>query len=133
MNTTMTSLLALAARVLLALMFLDSGYGKIGGFAGAAGYIASKGLPLPQVLAGAALAVELIGALLLVIGWKARWAAAALAAFTVVASVIFHNYWAVPAAEQMMQKLMFLKNAAVTGGLLMVVAFGAGRWSVDRR
>jgi len=133
MNPTMTNLLALVARVLLALLFLDSGYGKIGGFAGTAGYIASKGLPMAQVLAGAALVVELLGALLLVLGWKARWAAAALAAFTVVATVIFHNYWALPAAEQMMQKLMFLKNAAVIGGLLMVVAFGAGRWSIDRR
>ncbi|HET9025002.1 MAG TPA: DoxX family protein [Burkholderiaceae bacterium] len=133
MNTTMTSLLALAGRVLLALMFLDAGYGKIGGFAGTAGYIASKGLPMPQVLAAAALALELIGGLLLVIGWKARWAAAALAVFTLLAAVIFHGYWGMPAAEQMMQKLMFLKNLAVAGGLMMVVAFGAGRWSLDKR
>ena len=133
MNTTMTSVLVLVGRVLLALMFLDAGYGKIGGFAGTAGYIASKGLPMPQVLAAATLALELIGGLLLVIGWKARWAAAALAVFTVLAAVIFHGYWGMPEAEQMMQKLMFLKNLAIAGGLLMVVAFGAGRWSVDKR
>lgn len=133
MNTTMMNLLALVGRVLLALMFLDSGYGKIGAFADTAGYIGSKGLPMPEVLAAAALALELLGALMLVIGWKARWAAAALAAFTVVATVIFHNYWAMPEAQQMLQKLMFLKNAAVIGGLLLVVAFGAGRWSADRR
>ena len=133
MNTTMTHLFALVGRVLLALMFLDAGYGKIGGFAGTASYIASKGLPMPEVLAAATLALELIGGLLLVIGWKARWAAAALALFTVLASVIFHNYWALPEAQQMMQKLMFLKNFAVTGGLLMIVAFGPGRWSVDQR
>lgn len=133
MNTTMTHLLALVGRVLLALMFLDAGYGKIGGFAGTAGYITSKGLPLPEVLAAATLALELLGGLLLVIGWKARWAAAALALFTVLASVIFHNYWALPEAQQMMQKLLFLKNLAVTGGLLLIVAFGPGRWSVDRR
>ena len=133
MNTTMTSLLVLVGRVLLALMFLDAGYGKIGGFAGTAGDIAAKGLPMPQVLAAATLALELIGGLLLVIGWKARWAAAALAVFTVLAAVIFHGYWGMPEAEQMMQKLLFLKNLAVAGGLLTVVAFGAGRWSVDKR
>ena len=133
MNTTMMNLLALVGRVLLALMFLDSGYGKIGAFADTAGYIGSKGLPMPEVLAAAALALELLGALMLVIGWKARWAAAALAAFTVVATVLSHNYWAMPEAQQMLQKLMFLKNAAVIGGLLLVVAFGAGRWSADRR
>jgi putative oxidoreductase len=133
MNTSMTNLLALLGRVLLALMFLDSGYGKIGGFAGTAGYIASRGLPAPEVLAGAALVVELVAAVLLVIGWKARWAAAALTVFTVVATAFFHNYWAMPEAQQMMQKLMFLKNLAVTGGLLLVVAFGPGGWSVDKR
>jgi putative oxidoreductase len=133
MNTTMMNLLALVGRVLLALMFLDSGYGKIGAFADTAGYIGSKGLPLPEVLAAAALALELLGGLMLVIGWKARWAAAALAVFTIVATVIFHNFWTMPEAQQMMQKLMFLKNTAVTGGLLLVVAFGAGRWSADRR
>lgn len=133
MNTSMTNLLALLGRVLLALMFLDSGYGKIGGFAGTAGYIASRGLPAPEVLAGAALVVELVAAVLLVIGWKARWAAAALAVFTVMATAFFHNYWAMPEAQQMMQKLMFLKNLAVTGGLLLVVAFGPGGWSVDKR
>lgn len=133
MNTTITNALALVSRILLALMFLDSGYSKIGGFAATAGYIASKGLPAPEVLAGAALAVELLAGVLLVIGWKARWAAAALVVFTVVATMFFHNYWTLPAAQQLMQKLMFLKNVAVTGGLLLVIAFGPGRWSVDRR
>lgn len=133
MNTTMTNLLALGGRILLALLFLDSGFAKIGGFAGTAGYIASKGLPMSQVLAAAALAVEVLGGLMLVLGWKARWAAAALAGFTIVVTLIFHSYWAMPEAQQAMQKLMFLKNLAVTGGLLTVVAFGAGRWSVDQR
>ncbi len=133
MTTTMVNLLALIGRVLLALLFLDSGYGKIGGFAGTAGYIASQGLPIPQVLAGLALIIELLGAVLLIIGWKARWAAFALAAFTVVATLVFHNYWSMPEAQQAMQKLMFLKNLGILGGLLFVMAYGAGRFSVDRR
>ena len=130
---TMTDALALAGRILLAVLFLAAGYDKIGGFAGTAGFIGSKGLPLPQVLAAATIALEVIGGLLLVIGFKTRWVAAALAGFTVLASIIFHNFWAMPEAQQMMQKLMFLKNMSITGGLLMVMAFGAGRWSVDRR
>jgi putative oxidoreductase len=121
------------ARVLLALMFVLAGIGKLTGLAGTAGYIASKGLPAPMLLAVAAGVLELVAGVLLIIGWQARWAALALAAFTVVASVIFHNYWAMPAEQQMMQQLMFMKNLAVTGGLLLVFAFGAGALSLDAR
>jgi putative oxidoreductase len=127
------NLLALIGRVLLSIMFLLSGFGKIGAFAGTAGYIGSVGLPMPEVLAALAIVVEVGAGIALVIGFKARWAAAALAVFTVLAAVLFHNYWAMPADKQMVQQLFFLKNLAVAGGLLMVVAFGAGAWSVDRR
>jgi putative oxidoreductase len=132
MNPVLTSAIALLARLLLAAMFLHAGYGKIGGFAGTVAYVGSKGLPLAELFAAAALALELIGGLLLVIGWKARWAAFVLAVFTVTASVLFHNFWAAAPAQLMTQQLFFLKNMAVAGGLLMVVAFGPGRWSVDR-
>lgn len=132
MNTA-TNALALIGRILLALMFVLAGLDKIGGFAGTAAYIASKGLPVPQVLAAATIAVEVLGGLMLVIGWKARWAALALAGFTLLASVIFHNYWAMPADQQMVNQLMFMKNLAVAGGMLMITAFGPGAWSVDRR
>ena len=81
MNAT-KDFVALIGRVLLAVMFVYSGYGKIGGFEGTAHAIASKGLPLPEVGAAIALTVELIGGLMLVIGWKARWAAAAIVLFT---------------------------------------------------
>jgi putative oxidoreductase len=121
------------ARVLLALMFVLAGIGKLTGLEGTAGYIASKGLPAPMLLAVAAGVVELVAGVLIIIGWQARWAALALAVFTLVASVIFHNYWAMPAEEQMMQQLMFMKNLAVTGGLLLVFAFGAGALSLDAR
>ncbi len=121
------------ARILLALMFVLAGISKLSGLEGTAGYIASRGLPAPMLLAVAAAVVELVAGVLLIIGWQARWAALALAAFTVVASVIFHNYWAVPAAQQMTQQLMFMKNLAVTGGLLLVFAFGAGTLSLDAR
>jgi putative oxidoreductase len=129
----MTNALALIGRLLLAPMFLLSGYSKIGGFAGTAGWIASKGLPLPEVLTAAALVVELVAAVMLVLGWKARWAALALAVFTAVASYFFHNFWAMPEAQQMTQQLFFMKNVAVIGGLLLIAALGTGAWSIDRR
>jgi putative oxidoreductase len=133
MNSIAQDLLALVARVLLAWMFLVAGYGKIGGFEGTVGYIASKGLPLPQLVAVGTIVLEIVAALALIIGYKARWAALALALFTVLATLIFHNYWAMPEAQQRTQELMFLKNLAVTGGMLMVAAFGAGRISLDGR
>jgi putative oxidoreductase len=121
------------ARVLLALMFVLAGFGKLTGLQGTAGYIASKGLPMPMVLAVAVGALELVAGVLLIVGWQARWAALALAGFTVVASVIFHNFWAMPAAQQMQQQQIFMKNLAVTGGLVFVFAFGAGTLSLDAR
>jgi putative oxidoreductase len=124
---------ALIARVLLALMFLLAGLSKFAGLDGTAGYIASKGLPMAQLLAFGTAALEVGGALLLIVGWKARWAALALAAFTLLASVLFHNYWAMPADKQMVDQLMFMKNMAIVGGLLAVFAFGPGTLSLDQR
>jgi len=125
--------LSLAGRLLLAVLFLPAGIGKLTGFAGTAGYIASVGLPLPQVAAAVAVVVEIVGGLALIAGYGTRVAAIVLAAFTLVATFIFHAYWAVPADQQMVQQLMFFKNVAVVGGLLTLAAWGAGAWSVDGR
>jgi len=125
--------LALAGRLLIALLFVPAGFGKIGGFAGTVGYIASVGLPMPQVGAALALAVELGLGLALLLGWRTRLAAAGLALFTLAASIFFHNFWAAPADAAMVQQLMFFKNIAVIGGLLAFAAFGAGGWSLDAR
>lgn len=133
MKAVMNDAFTLIGRVLIAAMFVYSGYGKIGGFDGTAGYIASKGLPLAQLLAAGTIVLEIVAGLMLVAGWKTRWAAFALAAFTVAASLLFHNFWGYPADQFQTQQLFFLKNMAIVGGLLMIVAFGAGRWSVDRR
>jgi putative oxidoreductase len=124
---------ALIGRILIAIMYIPAGFSKIGGFAGTSGYIASKGLPLPTVLAFGAAAVEVIGGIALAVGLQTRVAALVLAAFTVIATFIFHNYWALPADQQMVQQLMFMKNLAITGGLLFVFALGAGSASVDAR
>ncbi|HAX23161.1 MAG TPA: DoxX family protein [Hydrogenophaga sp.] len=130
---TLQNPLALLSRLLLAALFLPAGIGKITGFAGTAGYIASVGLPMPTVAAAVAIAVEVLGGLALIVGFGTRWAALALALFTLGASFFFHNYWAMPAEQQMMQHLMFMKNIGVTGGLLALAAFGAGAFSLDAR
>jgi putative oxidoreductase len=132
-STTTQDALSLAGRALIALLFIPAGWGKIGGFAGVTGYIASKGVPLPEAAAAIAIVAELGLGLMLLLGWKARLAAAGLAVFVAVITPIFHNFWAMPAAQQMMQQQAFYKNLAVVGGLLIVAAFGAGGWSLDGR
>lgn len=124
---------ALLARLLLAALFLPAGISKISGFAGTAGYIGSVGLPMPEVGAAIAIAVEVLGGIALIVGFGTRWVALALAVFTLVASFFFHAYWALPAEQQMMQQLMFMKNMGVVGGLLALAAFGAGAFSLDAR
>ncbi len=121
----------LAGRILIALIFVISGYGKITGFEGTVGYIASAGLPPPQVAAVGVIIVELGGGIMLVLGWKARWAAAAILLFTAIATLIFHNFWAVPADQAQNQMIHFLKNISILGGLLYVVVHGSGPLSVD--
>jgi putative oxidoreductase len=124
---------ALVGRVLLAAMFVLAGFGKIGGFERTAASIAGKGLPLPEVGTAIAIAVELGGGLLLMAGWKARWVALVLAVFTAVATFFFHDFWNLADAAARTNQIMFLKNVSVIGGMLMVFAFGPGRYSVDRR
>ena len=125
--------LALVGRILLALMFVLAGASKIAGFAGTVGYIASKGLPAPALLAVLTIVAEVGGGLAIVFGFHARWAALALAGFTLLASFIFHAFWSVPADQQMVQQLMFMKNISVAGGMLALAAFGAGAISLDAR
>ena len=131
--TPLQSSTVLVGRILLGLIFVLSGFAKISGFDGTAGYIASKGLPLPQLIAALTIAVELGGGLALMAGLYTRQAVVALAGFTLLAGVIFHNFWAVPQAEQMAQQINFMKNLAIAGGMLVVAAFGPGRLSVDAR
>ena len=124
--------LALLGRVLLSVIFVISGEHKIADFSSTAGYIASKGLPAAQALAALTIAVELGGGLLLLLGWKARWAALAIAVFTVLAALFFHNFWTMSGPEAMNNQIHFMKNLAITGGMLMVAAFGPGRFSIDK-
>lgn len=133
MNNSLQDTLALVGRMLLAWLFVPAGFGKIAGFSGAVGYATSVGLPLPEVGVAVGLLIELVGGLMLLVGFKVRPAAVLLAFFTLVASFFFHAYWSLPADQAMMQQLMFNKNLAISGGLLAFAAFGAGRWSLDAK
>ena len=131
MLSSLQNPLSLIGRALLALLFIPAGFAKIAGFAGTVGYIASKGVPFPELAAAAAVGVELGLGILLLVGWQARWAALGLAFFTVAVTFIFHNFWAVPADQLMQQQQAFFKNIAVVGGLLTMAAWGPGAWSFD--
>ena|SRR5664279_226098 len=133
MSNALQNPLSLVGRILLAFLFLPAGIGKLTGFAGTVGYIASVGLPMPQVAAVIALIVEIVGGIALIAGFGTRFAALALAVFTLAASIFFHNFWALPADQQMIPQLLFFKNIAVIGGLLTLAAWGAGAWSLDAR
>ena len=125
--------LTLAGRALIAWLFIPSGLSKLVGFSGIAGYIASKGVPLPTVCAAIAVLAELGLGLMVLLGWRARHAALGLAVFVAVITPIFHNYWDLPQAQSMLQKQAFNKNVAIIGGLLLLAAFGPGRFAIQRK
>jgi putative oxidoreductase len=122
----MDKIMDVAGRILLALMFVLSGAGKLGaGYAATQGYMDAMGVPgmlLPLVIL-----LEMGGGLALIIGWQTRWVAGALAVFTLIAAVIFHSNFA-----DQMQMIMFMKNLAISGGLLLLVGHGAAGLSIDQ-
>jgi len=122
----------LAARILLAQLFIISGIGKIARFAATAAYMAGMGLPAATPLLVLTIALEVGGGVLLLVGWQTRWMAAAFCGFTFVASFIFHPFWNTEPAGMMSQLNNFMKNLAIMGGMLYVMAYGAGPFSVDR-
>jgi putative oxidoreductase len=123
-----TNSIAAVGRLLLAIVFILSGLGKIASPEATQGYIASAGLPLPLLSYLIAIVMELGGGVLLVFGYRTRIVALALAAFTVSTALVFHNDFA-----DQNQMIHFLKNISIAGGLLQAVAFGAGSLSLDAR
>lgn len=118
-------------RIALAVIFVMSGLQKFMDLGATAGAIASKGLPVPMVLAAMSAAAELGGGLLIVIGWQTRWAALALAFFTLVAAYFFHDFWHMEGAARQANMIHALKNLSIFGGFVMLAAVGAGRYSID--
>jgi putative oxidoreductase len=131
-NTALTNFIALLGRILLGFLFVQGGYNKlIGGTAGTVATMASHGIPLPNILVWGAVAVELGIGLCLMAGLLARWAALILAAYTLVLALIFHPYWLAPAAEARFDRIIFYNHLSIIGGMLIVVALGAGCYSLD--
>ena len=123
-----TSVIPVIGRLLMAAIFILSGFGKLAAPAATIGYIASTGLPFAPLAMAIAVVVELGGGLLLLAGFRVRLVAAALAVFSIVTGLAFHN-----AVGDQNQMIHLLKNFAMAGGLLQVVAFGAGAYSFDNR
>lgn len=122
----------LVGRILLAAIFIVSGWGKATGFAATAAMIGSKGLPMPEVLTALSILIELGGGLLIVVGWNARIAALAIAAFLVPVTLSFHAPWAAAPAEVQMQTINFMKNMSILGGMLLLAVVGPGRFALGR-
>jgi putative oxidoreductase len=119
-------------RVLIAIIFVSSGIEKFMDLAATTAEISSKNLPMPYVLAIATAVVELGGGILVILGWQTRLAALALALFTAIAAYFFHDFWHYPpGAEYTNNMIHFMKNVSIIGGFLMLMATGAGRYSID--
>jgi putative oxidoreductase len=123
-----TAYLPLAARLLMAAIFVLSGIGKIANPAATIGYINAMGLPFPELALAGAIGVEVVGGLLLVAGFHTRPVALALAAFSIVTALVFHS-----AVSDQNQMIHLMKNLAMAGGLLQIAAFGPGALSLDAR
>lgn len=121
---TLSNLSLLSGRALLSWMFIGAGFGKIGAYAGTQAYMESFGIP--GLLLPAVIALEIGGGLAVLTGVLVRPAALLLAAFTLVAAVVFHGDFSQP-----MQSILFNKNLAITGAFLMLFAQGAGDWTLQ--
>jgi putative oxidoreductase len=130
---TYQSALNLIGRILIVALFLPAGLSKLAGFEGTLGYFASLGIPAPTFALAATIVIEIVGGIALLVGFKTRLAAIILAIFTLAAAVIGHAFWAAPADAAFIAQLLFFKNIAVMGGLLVLASAGAGSFSIDGR
>ena len=123
---TLQAIAAPVARIMISLIFVTSGLSKISGYAGTQGYMEAMGVPgaiLPLVIA-----VELLGGLAVMLGWHTRIAAFGQAGFSLLSALLFHANFG-----DQMQMIMFMKNVAIAGGFLMIVALGGGAFALDNR
>lgn len=130
---TYQSALNLIGRLLIVALFLPAGLGKISGFEGTLGYFASLGIPAPVFALVATIVIEVLGSIALIIGFQTRVVAVIMAIFTLVAAATGHAFWAAPADAVFIAQLLFFKNIAVMGGLLVLASAGAGNFSIDGR
>jgi putative oxidoreductase len=126
-------LLPLIARLLVTLEFLVALNGKIFGWSGQAAYMAGKGMSFVTPLLAAALAIEAVGSLFLIIGFRARAAAAVVFVYLGIVSFRLHAFWTLTGNSAAQNQVHFFKNLGMMGGLLMIAVYGAGAWSIDAR
>jgi putative oxidoreductase len=128
---TYQNILNLLGRLLIVVLFLPAGLSKLTGFEGTVGYFASLGLPVATLAVVVAIIAEVLGGIALLVGFQTRIVAILLAVFTLAASIAGHAFWTAPADAAFVQQLLFFKNIAVIGGLLVLASAGAGKFSMD--
>ena len=121
----------LLGRILLAFIFLQSGFDKVLSYGKTTALMAARGIPEPQILLPLAIAALFIGGTMILVGWKARWGALALIVFMIPTTLYFHGYWTYPEPLQLNQFHHFVKNLAIIGALLMILGMGSGALSMD--
>ncbi|WP_395606451.1 DoxX family protein [Pseudomonas sp. B22129] len=126
-------LIILLARILLMLLFVTSGWGKLTGFSGTVGYFTSIGAPLPSIAASVAVVMEFGVGILLLIGFYTRPLALLMSLFVLGTAIIGHHFWDMVEPARSANTLQFFKNMSIIGGLLLLIVTGAGRYSLDRR
>jgi putative oxidoreductase len=131
--STYQSALNFIGRLLIVALFLPAGLGKIAGFEGTLGYFASLGIPAPIFSLVVTIVIEVVGSVALLVGFQTRTVVLIMAAFTLVAAVTGHAFWAAPADSVFIAQLLFFKNIAVMGGLLILASADAGSFSIDGR
>jgi len=131
MPSSSNSVTPLIGRMLISLIFILSGISKIPAYSMMVGYAASKGLPLAHFGIAAAAAIEILGGLAVLIGFRVRIAAWLLFLYLIPTTFYLHNFWAMQGMERMDAQVHFMKNLAIMGGLLLLAAYGSGRYSVD--
>ena len=127
----MYDLMTLLGRLAMSAIFAHAAWGKVTAFGRTADMMGGAGMPLAPLFLAGAIALLAAGSLSLALGYRVRWGAAALIAFLVPATLIFHRYWAVPEDQVRMQQIQFMKNLALVGGLLVMLVHDPGRWSLQ--
>ncbi len=125
------SAVPLLGRILISVVFILGGVGKIAGFSMEEGMVAAKHLPMPAVALGIALIIELVGGLAILLGLFTRFTAWILFLYLIPTTFLFHNFWALQGMDRIDSMIHFEKNLAIMGGLLLLAAYGAGAYSID--
>lgn len=123
----------LLARILMVILYVWGGWGKLTGFQGAVGYMTAAGLPIPMVAAIVVVIVEFFVGIAVAIGFYTRPLALLLAVYTLAAAFIGHHYWTMTGPEQIGNMINFYKNVSITGGFLLLAIAGPGKYSIDRK